>query len=314
MRKIGYCVYVLVILVFLHIFTRSMAYADYGDPCGSDNAGTCMCDYACDNYEGVAISGSCSVPGCTPVCCQIGDEENECADNGYQCWSTNPGYQYTEVNYSCPGNQTCYVYRYNTTCNPPNFCSDTGCDPGHYTSGTCNYGESCCTPSLDECLPYGERCNGDVDCCSGFCRDSNGAGFFTHNRCVDDADCKPALRSCSSSSECCSKRCNNGVCDVITDDDVPHLDDITYEGPTITSLGSVISPVAKILYYAGLFIGIGFIVYSGYILMTSEGNPERVQLGKDHLTSAITGIILILLSAALLRVIIQTFFGIEISI
>jgi len=43
--------------------------------------------------------------------------------------------------------------------------------------------------------------------------------------------------------------------------------------------------------------------------MTSEGNPQMVQQGQEQLTAAILGIIFILLSAAILRVIISSILG-----
>ena len=87
------------------------------------------------------------------------------------------------------------------------------------------------------------------------------------------------------------------------------LQDARYRGPYFERLEDVIIPVAKLLYYAALVVGIGVIVYAGYILMTSEGNPDRVKEGKDWLTSAVLGILFILLSAAILRIIIRIFLG-----
>ena len=78
---------------------------------------------------------------------------------------------------------------------------------------------------------------------------------------------------------------------------------------TITRLEELINPIAQILYYGGLFIGIGYIVYSGYALMVSEGNPDRVKDAQSQLTAAIVGTAFILLSAAIFRVIIHSFFG-----
>jgi hypothetical protein len=90
--------------------------------------------------------------------------------------------------------------------------------------------------------------------------------------------------------------------------------DAFYNGPVITDIMNVIKPVAKILYYGGLFIGICFIVYAGYVLMVSEGNPQTVQEGKEMLTAAILGILFILLSSAILRVIINSIIGGSINV
>jgi len=92
------------------------------------------------------------------------------------------------------------------------------------------------------------------------------------------------------------------------------ITDLMYNGPRITNILQLITPVAKALYFGGIFIGFCFIVYSGYALMTSEGNPQKTQDAQGQLTSAILGIMFILLSAAILRVIINSLIGGNISI
>jgi len=47
----------------------------------------------------------------------------------------------------------------------------------------------------------------------------------------------------------------------------------------------------------------GLIVYSGFRLMTSSGDPQKIQGAKETITSAITGLIFIILSLFLLRLI-----------
>jgi hypothetical protein len=55
----------------------------------------------------------------------------------------------------------------------------------------------------------------------------------------------------------------------------------------------------------GIGGGIAFllIIYSGFIITTSAGNPERVQAGKELLTAAIAGLMLIIFSVFLLDII-----------
>lgn len=84
-----------------------------------------------------------------------------------------------------------------------------------------------------------------------------------------------------------------------------------YSGPKIDNFLNLLTPVVKILYYLGLSLGLIFIVYSGYLFMTSEGNPDQVQNAKDHLTSAIAGTLFILLSVGILRVIISQILGVD---
>lgn len=55
----------------------------------------------------------------------------------------------------------------------------------------------------------------------------------------------------------------------------------------------------------GIGGGIAFllIIYSGFMIMTASGNPERLQAGRELLTSAISGLILLVFSIFLLRLI-----------
>lgn len=55
----------------------------------------------------------------------------------------------------------------------------------------------------------------------------------------------------------------------------------------------------------GIGGGIAFllIIYAGFMIMTSSGNPERLKAGQELLTSAIAGIIMLIFSVFILRVI-----------
>lgn len=59
----------------------------------------------------------------------------------------------------------------------------------------------------------------------------------------------------------------------------------------------------------GVGSGVAFIliVYAGFMIMTSTGNPERLKAGQELLTSAISGLILLIFSVFALR-----FIGIDI--
>jgi len=50
-----------------------------------------------------------------------------------------------------------------------------------------------------------------------------------------------------------------------------------------------------------------FIIYAGFLIMTSSGNPKQVAAGKELLTAAVTGLLLLIMSAFLLN-----FIGVEI--
>lgn len=55
----------------------------------------------------------------------------------------------------------------------------------------------------------------------------------------------------------------------------------------------------------GIGSGIAFllILYGGFMVMTSQGNPERIKVGQELITSAISGLLLIILSIFLLKAI-----------
>lgn len=75
-------------------------------------------------------------------------------------------------------------------------------------------------------------------------------------------------------------------------------------------LGGQSAFLGAILRWAvGIGGGIAFllIVYAGFMIMTSAGNPERLKAGQELLTSAISGIILLIFSIFVLR-----FIGIDI--
>lgn len=64
----------------------------------------------------------------------------------------------------------------------------------------------------------------------------------------------------------------------------------------IQDLGTWLLTIAS----AAAFI---FIIYSGYILMTSQGDKEKIANAREIMTSAITGLIFIILSIAILEII-----------
>lgn len=63
----------------------------------------------------------------------------------------------------------------------------------------------------------------------------------------------------------------------------------------------------------GWAIGVGggiaflLIVYASFMIMTSSGNPERLKAGQELLTSAISGLIMLIFSVFILR-----FIGVDI--
>jgi len=189
------------------------------------------------------------------------------------------------------------------TCTPatPEECPIAGlgaCELGSACGGGgCDVGKKCIGTEPDQYCDYS-----DCLCASpAQCVVANGSGY-----------CPFPVWFPASGGVCLDA---GYVCCVSGDDDyVPPITsgsypDFDYGGVRFSDLQAIITPIAKILYYTALVVGVIFIIYSGYMIMTSEGNPQRVQQGQEQLTAAILGITFILLSAAILRVIITSILG-----
>lgn len=69
-----------------------------------------------------------------------------------------------------------------------------------------------------------------------------------------------------------------------------------------TSFEGIIGQVFTLGIGAAGMIALGCIIYSAFIMQTSMGNPEQLQKAQENVTSCITGLILIILSIFILRV------------
>ena len=97
----------------------------------------------------------------------------------------------------------------------------------------------------------------------------------------------------------------------------PSNSDLWCDPPTNTKLNTAIGCIpilttnkedflSFVLKWAvGIGGGIAFllIVYAGFMIMTSAGNPERLKAGQELLTSAISGLILLIFSVVILKII-----------
>jgi len=158
-----------------------------------------------------------------------------------------------------------------------------GCDPGELCTAV-GLAQTICKTNTTDCpIPCGE--NGQ-SCCN--------------NTCVSSA-----------------LTCINGICKVAPPPPPPpggYFAGNEYNGPVIASFSGVFGAAFKVLYSAGLLIGIFFIIKSGYTLMTSQGDPQAVKEGQEQLTASIIGILFIVLSVALLRIIINSLIGESVNI
>lgn len=86
---------------------------------------------------------------------------------------------------------------------------------------------------------------------------------------------------------------NNGKCTSVHTG-IGNFD--TDPGKFVTSLFSILLGIAG-------SVAVLLIVYAGYRLMTSRGNPERVQAAREQLTAAIIGLLFMLFSFVILEII-----------
>ena len=64
--------------------------------------------------------------------------------------------------------------------------------------------------------------------------------------------------------------------------------------------------IVKIAVPLGVISVVLLVVYAGYLLMSSQGNPDKLKEGKDIITNAIIGFVVVLLSVAILILISNT--------
>src|SRR3989344_2129049 len=179
---------------------------------------------------------------------------------------------------------------------------------GSGSTGGCRLGTSNCTNGGQ--IPNPSGCNGlqPAQC--------NSASFG----CVSPSSCGTQGQTCVNAGNCCSGyNCIGSVC--VSAPGNPNPPDQPPIGPEIVSCNGVdgietaigcipISEeqaLAKFFLKWGMGIAAGIalvlISFSGYQIMTASGDPRKLQAGKELLTAAVTGVVLLALTAFILRVI-----------
>jgi hypothetical protein len=87
--------------------------------------------------------------------------------------------------------------------------------------------------------------------------------------------------------------------------EVPELEHFTFAGAPLGAIISVLLPVLFVLAGLGIF---GALIYSGFQLMISGGDPKKTEQAKGCLTSVITGAVIIFTAYWLMRIL-QYLFG-----
>ncbi len=149
------------------------------------------------------------------------------------------------------------------------------------------------TPGL---VPVGEKCQRDSDCAAPgkYCY----GGFGQTPVCRVDPN--PIISGTGTSNVCDFAGANSSACN-----------DCMSDGTGVwTALGCIqTNPSQFIGSILGIGIGIGggiaflLILFGGFQILTSAGNPEKLNAGKELATSAIAGLLIIIFSIFILRLI-----------
>ena len=84
---------------------------------------------------------------------------------------------------------------------------------------------------------------------------------------------------------------------------------VVFAQQTEPALKNLFSAIYQILLPASIILGVVLIIINGYGLLTSEGDPRKVQTAQENLTSAILGLVFVLAALAIYRVVVTSFFG-----
>lgn len=156
---------------------------------------------------------------------------------------------------------------------------------------------ACQMPNAAGSVREGGRCQGPSDCASGlYCWGSRLSGLPTcHSSPASSASQQPAQYQ---------------VCDFLPSDKQRDCNRCFQGGEAWTAIGCIpTDPSGFLAKFLGLGVGIAggiaflLILLGGFQMITSTGNPEKLNAGKELVTSAISGLVLIIFSLFLLRLI-----------
>jgi hypothetical protein len=250
---------------------------------------------------------SCSVqdyPNCAPYSPENGDTCSGCSFSNIAT-----GTQYCAVKSTTEGagsQSTASIPIGKTGCSYKNDNSQTGiilcqdgglCIGGDYNSSTDSYEDGYCQsegcPVCDQGYEYDRIQN---DC-------QNTSGAHDHKPLTSVQNCtgsQTCISGCGCDINKCAGQawptppplaiCSQSVCQ-------------TALGNIPTSVQALITTVFSIALSIAGIVALGLIIFSGYRLMISQGNPEQVKNAREQLTAAIIGLLFIIFSLVILRII-----------
>jgi len=75
---------------------------------------------------------------------------------------------------------------------------------------------------------------------------------------------------------------------------------------TIDSIDSLVDTIVNIAVPVAILCLVVLVVYAGYMLISSQGNPDKLKEGQEVLTNAIIGFFIIVLSVVILLLLSNT--------
>ncbi len=153
---------------------------------------------------------------------------------------------------------------------------------------TCNWNGSSCVVGSNNCTFNPPNCYEPIP---GFCPAFNSSMCDTMSDSCIDTDCStvtPPSSGGTATSGC--DNCSEGICTAIGCIDV-------------SSAEGFVSSLLKLAVGIGGGIAFLLIIFGVFQILTSTGNPEKIQAGQQLITSAIAGLLLIIFSLFLLELI-----------
>jgi hypothetical protein len=134
-----------------------------------------------------------------------------------------------------------------------------------------------------------ETCTTDYDQSkvSNECRRKAGGEFIY---CVEDPKTQDYRTGICSKTPGIARACNNGICKT------------TFGNFNYIPAAFAQRVLSLLLGLAGGIL-LAFLIISGYKLMTSQGNPDKIKEARESITSAVAGLLLIIFSLAILQLI-----------
>ena len=152
------------------------------------------------------------------------------------------------------------------------------------------------TPAFAACVKDNVCKTASETCCSGVSRATSGALCPSGQQCVSSTSVYATPKICEFASDAakkqeCEQCMGNGT-------------------GAWTALGCIPTDPSKFIgQILGIAVGIGggiaflLVLFGGFQILMSAGNPEKLNAGKELVTSAITGLLIIIFSLFILRLI-----------